>query len=168
MTATEDVEYSYAAAATDPEGDTLTWGVVAGTDTCGGSFTGNTYTFTPAGPVPDANCEVAVEVCDTNLDCDTQSATVAIASVNDAPAITSTVPTTATEEVEYSFTATANDPEGDTLTWSVAGADTCGGSFAEAPTRSRRPARRRLRIAWSPSTSAMTVRRASATRSPRP
>jgi MYXO-CTERM domain-containing protein len=126
-TATEDVAYTYAAAATDPEGDTLTF-ALGSADTCGGVFTGSTYTFTPAGPTPAADCVVAIEVCDTSSVCDSEAATVSITAVNDAPSITSTAPTTATEDTLYTYTATGTDPEGDTLTFAVGTADTCGGT----------------------------------------
>jgi MYXO-CTERM domain-containing protein len=127
-TATEDIAYSYPATATDPEGDTLMFAVGAA-DTCGGTFTGGTYSFTPAGPTPPADCVVAIEVCDTSSECDSETATVAITAVNDAPSITSTAPTGATEDTVYTYGATAMDPEGDTLTFSVGTADTCGGSL---------------------------------------
>jgi hypothetical protein len=38
---------------------------------------------------------------------------------NGSPTITSTAGTEATEEQEYTYTATATDPEGDTVTWSL-------------------------------------------------
>lgn len=128
-TATEDVEYSYTAASTDAESDPLTWNVL-GTDTCGGSFAGNLYTFTPLGPTPSATCNLAIEVCDDAPLCTQQTATITISAVNDAPAITSSAPTTATEDTLYSYTPTVSDADGPGATWSVLGSDTCGGSFA--------------------------------------
>ena len=57
--------------------------------------------------------------------------TVAITPVNDAPTITSSATTTATEDVAYTYNATATDPDGPaTPTWSlVAPTHTCGGAI---------------------------------------
>ena len=69
--ATEDVEYSYTAAATDPEGDTLTWAVNLD-GYLRRNLHGQHLHFTPAGPTPPADCVVAIEVCDdgTPSECD--------------------------------------------------------------------------------------------------
>jgi hypothetical protein len=47
------------------------------------------------------------------------TATVSITAVNDAPVITSTAGTTATEDTVYSYMATATDADNDALEWSV-------------------------------------------------
>src|SRR3972149_5884529 len=41
--------YVYTLTASDPEGATVSWSVDSG-DTCGGTFTGDDYGFTPMGP----------------------------------------------------------------------------------------------------------------------
>ncbi len=48
-----------------------------------------------------------------------QSFTITVTAVNDPPAFTSTAPTAATEGVLYTYTATATDPDGDTLTFAA-------------------------------------------------
>jgi uncharacterized repeat protein (TIGR01451 family) len=136
-TATEAVLYTYSAAESDPDGPTSgSWSLGAG-DTCGGSIAPATgiYTFTPPGPTPPASCVVSVKVCDGGApnQCTTQTTTVTVTSVNDAPVITSTAPTSATEAVPYTYAATESDPDGPTSgTWSVGAGDTCGGSIAPA------------------------------------
>ena len=107
---------------------------MAGTDTCTGSSivpTSGVYSFTPTGPVPPANCVVAIQVCDggsPNL-CATQSTTITITAVNDAPTVNSVAPTTATEDTAYIYNATRLDPDGPGQAWSlVAGPHTCGGA----------------------------------------
>ncbi len=145
-TATEGVQYSYTATATDPEGGTLTWSI-AGSDTCGGSLSGNTYTFTPASPIAPVTCVVALEVCDdgTPSKCVTQSTTVTVTPVNDAPEFVAPTPASmATLQVieadTLTFRVAADDPDGDTLTYAVdplpAGATfgAATGEFAWTPT----------------------------------
>ncbi|PLX83591.1 MAG: hypothetical protein C0617_10650 [Desulfuromonas sp.] len=128
--ATENVEYSYTPAVTDPDGPGATWSVLAA-DTCGGAFAAGIYAFTP-GDDPPADCVVSVQVCDggTPEECAEQSAAVTITAVNDAPIIGSAVPAAATENVEYSYTPAVTDPDGPGANWSVLGDDTCGGAFA--------------------------------------
>ena len=48
-----------------------------------------------------------------------QSFTIAVTAVNDPPVFTSTAPTAATQGVLYTYTATATDPDGDTLTFAT-------------------------------------------------
>jgi hypothetical protein len=50
---------------------------------------------------------------------DTATVTVTINSVNDAPIISGTPPTSATQDLSYSFTPTATDVDGDALTFSI-------------------------------------------------
>jgi hypothetical protein len=52
--------------------------------------------------------------------------------VNAAPVITSTAPTTAIEDVLYSYSAAASDEDGPAQTWSVLPAHTCGGAIGAA------------------------------------
>ena len=48
-----------------------------------------------------------------------QSFTITIANVNDAPAFTSTAPTTVNEDVSYNYVALVTDIDGDTLTYTA-------------------------------------------------
>jgi hypothetical protein len=61
--------------------------------------------------------------------CGTQTTTINITAVNDAPVINSVAPTTATEDVLYTYNATMTDPDGPGQTWSLLPAHTCGGSI---------------------------------------
>ncbi|MBN2530997.1 MAG: choice-of-anchor D domain-containing protein [Deltaproteobacteria bacterium] len=129
--ATEDVEYSYDADVTDDDGPGVTWSVVSATDTCGGAIDSSTgeYTFTPTGPVPDASCVMAIKICDGGSPelCDTETATITITAVNDAPQISTSATTGATEAVEYTYDANMSDEDGPGVTWMVTASDTCGG-----------------------------------------
>ncbi len=129
--ATEGQPLTYTPASTDPDGPGATWSRGAG-DTCGGSVDPSTgaYTFTPMGPTPPATCVISVQVCDgaTPDACVTQTTTVNITPVNDAPTVTSTAPSTGTAGTPYSYTPAVSDPDGPSITWSVGANDTCGGS----------------------------------------
>ena len=46
-------------------------------------------------------------------------ATFTVTGVNDDPVITPAAPTTATEDVTYTYSPTATDVDGDSLTWSL-------------------------------------------------
>ena len=136
-TATEDTLYTYNATATDPDGLGLTWSLVSPTHTCGGSINATTgaFTFTPAGPVPQASCVLAVRVTDGfgPAQSATQTTSVTIAAINDPPSINGTPPTAATEYAVYSYNPTVNDPDGPTPSWSLnMPTHTCGGNIDSA------------------------------------
>ncbi len=119
----------------DPESTAIGSCNLTGSDTCGGSLNAGCDTYTVADTTGlDPACDVGVEVYDsgepTPAQSDTDSATVIVEN-NDAPSITSTAPTTATEDVAYSYSVTANDPEGDSITLQKGDADTCGGSMSD-------------------------------------
>ncbi|MGE3543324.1 MAG: tandem-95 repeat protein, partial [Kofleriaceae bacterium] len=130
--ATEDVAYSYDANSSDIDGPGATWSLGIG-HTCGGAIDPSTgeYTFTPAGPTPPASCVLSIEVCDGGVpnQCATQAAAIAIATVNDAPAITNNAPTTTAEDSAYTYDADVTDVDGPGATWSLGAADTCGGAI---------------------------------------
>jgi hypothetical protein len=131
--ATEDEVYTYEASASDPEeDDSFDWSVDAN-DTCGGSVDDEgVYTFTPQGPTPAETCQLAIGACDSEDGCTVQQQTVTIAADNDAPAVTSLAPDSATEDEEYSYPLQGDDPEGATLSWSVTDGDSCNGELAES------------------------------------
>ena len=131
-TATEDLAYVYNATRNDPDGPGQTW-TLLGTHSCGGAIGATTgvFTFTPVGPVPAASCTLALQVCDGGVpnQCATQSTSITITPVNDAPVITSAAPATATEDTPYIYNATRSDPDGPGQTWSLQPAHTCGGTI---------------------------------------
>lgn len=137
-TATEDVAYVYQAIVRDPDGPHATWRLAPG-HTCGGAIDPATgaLTFTPTGPVPAAACVVAIDVCDGSESnwCASQTAAVTIVAVDDAPVIDSEPPPGAFEDVAYVYAATATDPDGPSLTWSLSPAHTCGGAIDAATGR---------------------------------
>lgn len=115
-TATEDEAYTYTVTATDVDEDTLTFSLVSVVEGMNIDADTGVITWTPANGVTSEN--VTVEVTDAQLT-DTQTFTIEVAAVNDAPEITSTPVTVATEEVEYTYTVVADDIDGDTLEFSL-------------------------------------------------
>ncbi|MBC8233690.1 putative Ig domain-containing protein [bacterium] len=119
-TATEDTLYSYVVVATDPDvGDILTFSLP--TFPAGMTIDSSTglITWTPTNAQVGDN-PVSVRVEDAGGLFDTQSFTVTVANVNEAPSITSTAVTTAIEGQLYSYDVDADDPDvGDTLTFAL-------------------------------------------------
>jgi VCBS repeat-containing protein len=115
-TATEDEAYSYTVTATDVDEDTLTFSLVSVVEGMNIDADTGVITWTPANGVTSES--VTVEVTDAQLT-DTQTFTIEVTAVNDAPEITSTPVTVATEEVEYTYTVVADDIDGDTLEFSL-------------------------------------------------
>lgn len=130
--ATEDVEYTYSPAVSDPDGPRQVWSKTDA-DTCDGRLNPATgaYAFVPTGPTPPDECTLAIEVCDHGSpdQCAEEEAVVAIAATNDPPEISSTAPPTATEDEEYTYSATVTDPDGPSAVWSRLGGDTCLGTI---------------------------------------
>ena len=127
-TAAEDVLYTYTATVTDPDdannGIDLIWSL---TNEPAGMVVSSTgvVTWTPAESVLTSGT-VTLTIQDGGEDGavpDTEDFTITVTSVNDAPVITSTAGTTATEDVLYTYTATVTDPDdsnnGTDLIWSL-------------------------------------------------
>ena len=119
ITASEDVQYVYNPAATDAEGEALTWSLTNEPAGMTINSTTGAISWTPTEGVTTSGI-VTLTVEDINFTTDTETFTITVSAVNDAPVITSTAPTTATEDVEYTYNPTATDIEGDTITWSLA------------------------------------------------
>lgn len=115
--------YIYEPKAIDPDpNDTLTWkltkrpsGITVTFDTGTGRLT-----WSPTVSDEGKSFDFAIEVADNNGATDTESWTVTVTNVNNPPKITSTPSNNATENVAYTYTPTATDPDlNDVLTWSL-------------------------------------------------
>ena len=103
-------------AATDADGDTLTY---IFSDPAKGSVVNNdddTFTYTPDANVNGSD-SFTITVSDGTVDV-IETINVTIASVQDAPIITSSAVTAINQDTAYSYTFTASDVDGDTLTMS--------------------------------------------------
>ncbi|WP_344798972.1 putative Ig domain-containing protein, partial [Litoribacillus peritrichatus] len=114
--AVEDEVYSYQVTVSDPDdsnnGTDLTFALSNEPAGMTVSSTG-LIAWTPTNGVTTSN-EVTLTVTDGGEDSATsasQSWTVSVDAVNDAPTITSTAVTTATEDVEYQYQVTVSDPD---------------------------------------------------------
>jgi hypothetical protein len=117
--ATEEVQYTYDVEATDLDGDSYTFSL--STFPVGMTIDGTSglITWTPTNSQVGPN-SVVVVVTDGNGGNDTQSFTITVANTNDAPTITSTPITSATEDQSYTYDVEATDIDvGDTLSYTL-------------------------------------------------
>jgi subtilisin family serine protease len=118
-TATQGLVYSYSVAATDPDGNTLTYALT--TTPVGMTIVSTTgvISWTPTS-AQVGNNNVVVKVTDSGGLFVTQSYTIVVsAPVNRPPVINSSPVTTATQGLVYSYSVGATDPDGNTLTYAL-------------------------------------------------
>lgn len=120
----EDTAISIPLIATDPDPeDTLIFSIVS-TPSNGslGPISGNTITYTPNSNYNSLDT-FTYKTNDGTIDSNTATVSITVNAVNDEPIISGTPPTTATEDVAYSYTGiSASDVDvGDTLTFSMTG-----------------------------------------------
>ncbi len=113
--------------ASDDDGDSVSFSITGGADQALFSITGpGVLTFnsppdmeTPSDADTDGVYQVEVTASDGNGGTDVKTLTVTVTDVNDAPTIDSTAVTSANEDVLYSYTLTASDPDGNPITLSA-------------------------------------------------
>ena len=115
--AVQNEAYEYTAVATDPEDDTITYSL----DTFPTGMTiGESTGVVDWTPTEAGTESVVIRATDAHGAYETQSFSVVVAAgTNDPPAFTSTAVTTATEGGLYAYTAVAEDPEDDAITYSL-------------------------------------------------
>ena len=111
-TATEDVLFTYTATATDPENDPVSF--IFQQYPAWLSPSGNKISGIPTEGIQSGTFTVIAS--DGQLT-DTLLVTLTVTSVNDPPQITSSASTTATEDILFTYTATATDPENDPVSF---------------------------------------------------
>lgn len=94
----------------------------------GGSGSSRTVTVTPAAGA-SGTTTITVTVTDTAGGSAAEPFLLTVTSVNNPPVISSSAPTTATEDTLYTYNATVSDPDGPSATWSLSAGDTCAGSI---------------------------------------
>jgi len=115
--ASQGLLYSYTVTAVDPDNDGLIYGSPVLPAWLSFNATTHILTGTP-GNAQVGDHPVTLSVFD-GLVTVTQSFTITVANVNDAPAFTSTPVTTGMQGALYSYTATATDLDNDPLTFSA-------------------------------------------------
>ncbi len=118
----EDTPVSHTLQANDSDSPSLTYSIVAngikGTAVITDAATG-AFTYTP-NLNANGTDSFTFRANDGTNDSNTATETVMIAAVNDAPVITSTANTSATQDTAYSYQVTASDPDvGDSLTYAL-------------------------------------------------
>jgi len=122
----------YTASAIDGDGDAVTFAIAGGADAASFAIDQSTGVLTfvaapdfeaPGDADGDNNFEVIIAASDGEATVQ-QTVTVSVTNENDvAPVITSGAEATATENQTAAYTATAEDAEGDAVTFSISGTD---------------------------------------------
>jgi hypothetical protein len=119
-TATVGAQYAFTPTATDPDGNTLTYGIAnrpswATFNTGTGRLTG-----TPTSTNVGSYANILITVNDGQASAQLPAFTIAVSSTaNRAPVISGTPATSVTAGSAYSFQPTASDPDGNPLTFSI-------------------------------------------------
>jgi len=138
-TVDEDSAYSFTPTAADPDGDALTFSIAnkpswATFDTATGTLTG-----TPANDDVGTTGGITITVSDAVLTTNLPTFSITIVNTQDPPTISGTPATRIDQDQPYSFTPTAVDADGDTLTFSIvnkptwAAFDTSTGTLTGTP-----------------------------------
>ena len=119
MTATQGTAYSFQPTAADADGNALTFGI-ANRPTWA-TFNVNTGALqgTPGAAHIRTYGNIVISVSDGIASTPLPAFSITVASSNTPPTISGTPPTTATVGTQYSFTPTASDANGGTLTFSI-------------------------------------------------
>ncbi len=139
-TVAEDSRYSFAPAATDADGNTLTYSITNKPTWATFSDTTGTLSGTPTNVDVGVTTDIVISVTDGGLRDSLPAFDLVVTNVNDTPTITGRPTTTVAEDAAYSFTPTGADDDGDTLTYTItntptwAAFDTATGILAGRPT----------------------------------
>ena len=131
--------YSFTPQASDPDGDALTYSV--GNLPSWATFNASTGNLggTPGANDIGSHDNIVISVSDGQDTASLPAFSINVSAVNEPPTISGSAPTTAASGVLYSFTPTASDPNGDTLTFSIqnrpswASFDTSTGQLSGTP-----------------------------------
>ena len=119
-TATVGTQYTFTPTAADANGDTLTFSIT--NKPSWATFTTSTGRLqgTPASGNVGAFAGIVISVSDGQASAQLPAFTITVsAPPNRAPTISGTAPTAVMQGTAYTFTPTASDPDGDTLTFSI-------------------------------------------------
>lgn len=117
--ATEGVQYVFQPSAADADGDTLTWSIANRPTWATFNMGTGRLQGTPGSGDVRTFSNIVISVSDGQATVSLPAFAIAVAGANNPPTITGSPSTTATVGTQYTFTPTANDPDGDTLTFSI-------------------------------------------------
>lgn len=138
-TATVGQAYSFTPGASDPDGNVISFSIVNRPPWA--TFNANTgrLSGTPAASHAGVHAGIRISVTDTLATTALPDFEIEVQAVNRAPVISGSPATTAVSGQAYSFTPTASDPDGDTLSFSItnrpawASFDTANGRLSGTP-----------------------------------
>lgn len=118
-TVTTGQAYSFTPTASDPDGNTLSFSIT--NKPSWATFTASTgrLSGTPAQSAAGDYIDIHISVSDSLAITSLPSFQIVVSAANRPPTISGTPATTIVEGQAYSFTPTANDPDADTLTFSI-------------------------------------------------
>ncbi|ADD67395.1 Ig family protein [Denitrovibrio acetiphilus DSM 12809] len=134
--------YSFTPTASDVDDDTLTFSIENKPSWATFNAATGALTGTPATSDEGAYTGIVISVSDGSETASLSSFTITVSVLNSVPTISGTPETTLAEGAAYSFTPTANDADGDTLTFSIenipswASFDTATGALTGTPSSS--------------------------------
>ncbi|MAD89651.1 MAG: hypothetical protein CMK64_08115 [Pseudoalteromonas sp.] len=114
----EDTDITITLAATDTENSELTYRIVTAPVSGSASLVGNVVTYRGDADFNGSDSFTFV-ANDAELDSDEVTVSITIDSVNDAPTISGSPSSTVDEDTSFDFTPSANDVDGDDLTFSI-------------------------------------------------
>ncbi len=131
--------YSFRPTAQDADGDALTYSIQGRPSWASFSTANGTLSGTPATADVGTFRNIVISVSDGKVSVSLPAFTITVSAANRAPTISGTPVTTAVVSQAYSFRPTAQDADGDTLTYSIQGRpswatfDTTTGTLSGTP-----------------------------------
>ena len=122
-TAAVDAQYAFTPTATDPDGNTLTYGIANRPSWATFNTTTGRLSGTPTSANVGSYGNILITVSDGQASAQLPAFALTVsktAPANRAPVISGTPPTSVTQGTAYSFQPTASDPDGNPLTFSIA------------------------------------------------
>ena len=119
--ATVGVSYTFTPAASDPDGQTLSFSIVNRPAWATFSSTTGRLSGTPSSSHVGTTSNIVITASDGAVSASLPAFSITVAAANRAPTISGTPLTSVTAGQAYAFTPTASDPDGQTLTYSISG-----------------------------------------------
>jgi hypothetical protein len=117
---TSGQSYAFTPAAADADGDTLTFSIANRPGWASFSSATGRLSGTPSASAAGEYIDIRISVSDGQASAALAPFAIVVSEANRAPTLSGTPPTSAREGLAYSFTPTAADADGDTLSFSIA------------------------------------------------